>query len=293
MSLINFIKLLRPNQWYKNLLVFLAIFFSGNFLNLENIYLVFLGFISLIAISSANYIINDLVDIRKDKLHPEKFLRPLASGKVKIWQAVVLGIVLIGVSLFIASKLHPYFLYSVLFLFGFTQLYSFLLKKEAFADVLAISINFVVRASAGAFILKVLISPWLILVVFFLALFLTLGKRKSDLVYLGESAEKHKPSLKNYSKETIDFLMIISTSALVITYSLYCTLGRNPLMLLTLPIALYALLRYIGLVYSGSEIGRQPHKVFKDYRMVIAIILWIAVSALVLYSPITLEQLLP
>ena len=293
MSLTDFIKLLRPNQWYKNLLVFLAIFFSGNFLNLESLYLVFLGFISLIAISSANYIINDIVDIRKDRSHPEKSLRPLASGKVKIWQAVIIGIALIAVSLFIASNLHPYFLYSVLFLFGFTQLYSFFLKKEAFADVIAISINFIVRASAGAFIINVLISPWLILVVFFLALFLTLGKRKSDLVYLGENASEHKPSLKNYSKEIIDFLMIISTSALVITYSLYCTLGKNPLMLFTLPIAIYALFRYISLVYSGSEIGRQPHKVFKDLRMVIAIILWIAVSAAVLYSSVTLSHLLP
>jgi 4-hydroxybenzoate polyprenyltransferase len=167
------------------------------------------------------------------------------------------------------------------------------LKKEAFADVISIAINFIVRASAGAFIIGVLISPWLILVVFFLALFLTLGKRKSDLIYLGEYAGQHKPSLKNYSREIIDFLMIISTSALVITYSLYCTLGRNPLMLFTLPITLYALFRYTSLVYSGSEIGRQPHKVFKDWRIVFAILLWIAVSALVLYSSITLEQLLP
>ena len=288
-----YIRLLRPHQWYKNILIFLVIFFSGNIADINLLVLTILGFVSLIMISSVNYIINDIIDIKKDRHHPEKSLRPLASGKIRIWQASIIAAVLLIGSLLIAYSLAPYFLYSVIFLFAFTQLYSFYLKKEAVADVLAISINFIVRASAGAFIIGAYISPWLILVIFFLALFLTLGKRKSDLIYLGKNAANHKYSLKYYSREIIDFLMIISTSAVVITYSLYCMLGRDALMLFTLPFVLYALFRYISLVYSGSKVGRHPHKIFKDKRMLIAGIIWLVITCFVLYSGLTLAQLLP
>ena len=288
-----FIKLLRPHQWYKNLVIFLVIVFSGNLFDINLLLLTILGFISLVMISSVNYIINDIIDIKKDKHHPEKCLRPLASGKVKIWQVSIIAFVLFLGSILIASKLSDFFLYSVLFLFVFTQIYSLLLKNEAFADVLSISVNFIVRASAGAFIIKAYISPWLILVVFFLSLFLTLGKRKSDLIFLKENAANHKASLKNYSKQIIDILMTISFSSVIITYALYCIIGRTYLMLLTLPFVLYGLFRYLSLVYSGSAIGRHPHKVFKDIRMIIAIIIWLIITIFVIYLNINLLQILP
>lgn len=289
----NYFNLLRPYQWYKNLVVFTAIIFSANLFNPALLLMTVFGFLSLIMISSVNYIINDLVDIKKDRFHPEKFKRPLASGKVKIWQALTIAAVLFSGSVIIAYHLSDFFLYSVLFLFAFTQLYSFFLKNEAFADIIAISINFIIRASAGAFIIGVYVSPWLILVIFFLSLFLTLGKRKSDLIYLGKNAENHKSSLKYYSEEIINPLTMISTTSLIITYSLYCILGTSQLMLLTLPIVLYALFRYLSLVYSGSKIGRHPHKVFKDLRILVSIILWLAITSFSMYSGITLQQLLP
>lgn len=289
----DYFNLLRPYQWYKNLLIFLVIVFSGNLFDINLLLLTILGFVSLIMISSVNYIINDIIDIKKDKYHPEKALRPLASGKIRIWQAVIIASILFIGSILIAYLLADFFLYSILFLFGFTQLYSFVLKKEAYADVLAISINFIVRASVGAFIIGVYISPWLILVIFFLALFLTLGKRKSDLIFLKEKAVNHKQSLKHYSKEIIDMLMMISTSGVVITYSLYCIFGGHNLMLLTLPFVLYALFRYNYLVYSGSKIGRHPHKIFKDVRIMITILIWLIITAFALYSGLTLLQILP
>ena len=289
----DYFNLLRPYQWYKNLVIFIVIIFSGNLFDINFLFLTIIGFISLAMISSVNYILNDFIDIKKDKYHPEKSLRPLASGKVKIWQALVIAAVLFIGSLLLAYQLSDYFLYSILFLFGFTQLYSLFLKNEAFADIIAISINFIVRASIGAFIIGAYISPWLILVIFFLSLFLTLGKRKSDLIYLGENAVNHKQSLKHYSKELIDIMTLISTSAVIITYSLYCILGRNALMIFTLPFVLYALFRYLNLVYSGSKIGRHPHKIFKDLRMIVAGILWFIITAFVIYSGLTFSQILP
>jgi len=181
----------------------------------------------------------------------------------------------------LAFSLNIIFLYLILLLFLLSQIYTLWLKKEVIADVLLISINFVIRSLAGAFVIinqnkpYIWISPWLLLCPFFLALFLSIGKRHADLKFLGKKASKHNTTLNTYSLEITKPLMIISTTLLIICYSLYTILSINQL-LITMPFAIYAVFRYSYLVQQGSIIGRQPQKAFTDIRLVIASIMWIA-----------------
>lgn len=285
MTLTDYIKLARPQQWYKNLMVFLPIFFVGQFFNAELLKQTIIAFVSLCLVSSSNYVLNDIIDLEKDKAHPEKKNRPLAAGKIKKWQAILEIMLLLFFGLWIASKLGTYFLATAIFLFVFTQVYSVFLKKEIFADLLAIAINFVTRAIAGTFAINVKISPWLVLCPFFLSLYLSAGKRQGDLIFLGEEAKQHKETLKYYTKEITQSLLIISTNLLIMSYSLYSFLSEHKNLLATLPFALYAILRYFYLIQTGSEIARHPEKVFKDFRMDAAMLLWGIVTLGLIYLP--------
>ncbi len=277
------IKLLRPQQWYKNLLVFLPLFFAQQFTNIDNIVLVVLGFVSLCLISSTNYIINDLVDIKNDRVHPEKRKRPIASGKVGKGLAIFLAFALGIVSLVLAYNLGILFFGAVIFLFLFTQLYSFVLKHEVFADIIAISINFVVRASSGAFIIGVSVSNWLVVGVFFLALFLASGKRHADLMLLKKGAVKHKKTLKYYTKEITNSLIIVSTAVLIFMYALYTFLSHHNNLIFTIPFALYSIFRYYMLIQQGHIIARKPHYGITDPKLLLSSLIWAILTGFLLY----------
>lgn len=266
------LKLLRINQYYKNLVIFLAVFFSGNLLNTPMIFSTFLGFISLCLISSTNYIINDIVDIEKDKQHPEKRLRPIASGKIKIYQAIILAVLLFLFAVTLASHISLNFLFAVFFLFIFTAVYTFILKKIPFLDIFAIAINFVARAIGGALIINVWISPFLILCPFFLSLFLSTGKRYSDMLFLKKKIL--------YPKKTLKILIYAAFTSLILSFIIYCILV-NPYLLLTLPIAAYALFEYLKLILSASKIARHPELIFTNLKL-IAIILIFSILTLVI-----------
>lgn len=282
MRFTEYLKLMRIPQWYKNLVILLPLFFVGDLFQIGFLKLIVFGFFGLCFISSANYALNDIVDIAKDMVHPEKKLRPLASGKISILEAVLLIVLLLAVGLYIGYCLNTLFLLCLVFLFLFTVFYSLALKKEVVADVIAIAINFVVRAISGAFIINVNISPWLILCPFFLALFLAVGKRFADFKYMKENAHHHKVVLKYYTPEMTNALMIISTACLIVSYALY-SLSRNSLMLITLPFAIYAVFRYYHLITSGSKIARHPEMVYTDWRLLASIMLWVAILGAIFY----------
>jgi len=282
MRIIEYIKLIRVHQWYKNLWIFLSVFFVGELFSIKILEHAFIGFIALCLVSSANYIINDIIDIKSDRLHPEKRHRPLASGKVSILEATIIGVIALGASIIIALNQNTYFLLSVIMLFFLTLIYSLGLKEEPVLDVILIAINFVIRVVSGALLLSIYISPWLIIVPFFLALLLAVGKRGADLKLLKEGATAHKKVLQHYEEQTINGLMIISTTCLIIAYSLYA-FSRTYLLLLTIPFAIYTVFRYYMLANQGSEIARDPGKIYKDYRLVIFVVLWIISTFIILY----------
>lgn len=282
MRLLAYVKLIRVYQWYKNLVVFLPLVFAGMLFVEGLCSKVLIGFFALCAVSSANYVINDLIDRKRDCTHPEKRQRPLASGVVSAGEAVLLAAVLLGVALLLAYPLSFLFFLTILFLFFFTLVYTLLLKHEPIADVVAIAINFVVRAIAGALIIKVLVSPWLVLCPFFLALVLVVGKRHAELQFMKKRAGKYKEVLRFYSPELIRALMIVSITSLVLSYSLY-SFSRTSLMLLTVPFAVYGIFRYFYLVQTGSVIARHPERIYKDVPSVIVGVLWALLVFLIFY----------
>ena len=285
----DIIKLIRVKQWYKNLIIFLPLVFSENLFDVRFLLFTVIGFISLCAVSSSYYIINDIIDKEKDKKHPEKRDRPIASGKINVWQAIILAIISFVIATVLAINLSLYFTYFVLALFALTMLYSFFLKNEPFLDILIIAINFVIRAVSGAFVFLIDnkpyadVSPWLILCPFFLSLFLSVGKRESDLMFLGEEAASHRKVLNVYNKDLTRALMLIATTLLIMTYSLYVFFSDFKILLLTLPVALYIIFRYFYLIESGSKIARHTELIYKDKRIIIAIVIMIIIAYFAIY----------
>lgn len=268
----NLFKLIRPFQWYKNLVVFLALVFSGNIFNIPALTNSIIAFVALCAISSASYILNDIVDKHRDRLNPEKKNRPIASGKISENVALLLVMLLCMTGFGLSLLLPIPFLYTILTFFSLSQIYTVWLKHEAYADVLSISINFVLRAVAGALAINVLVSSWLITGVFFLALYLALSKRRGELNYLKN--KNHRPVLEQYTINTATILSIVTIACLIFSYSLYVFFGSNQGLFLTFPLMLYAIFRYESLVSQHHEIARHPHKVFKDKRLLLTIFLW-------------------
>ena len=283
MALQEYLKLVRIKQWYKNLVIFLPLFFSGHLLDLWDLKFTIGGLICLCLASSANYIINDLVDFKKDQLHPEKKIRPLAAGLVRKSSAFFLALILFAISLGGGYYLNLYFFYSLAGLVVLTQIYTFFLKNIIFADILTIATLFVIRAISGAFLIEVKISPWLILCPFFLSLFLSIGKRHSDLLLLKDKAAETRKVLQYYTLELTNSLMIISTTLLIISYALYSFLSEHTNLLYTLPFALFVIFRFFSLINKGSEIARHPEKVIRDKAMIIGIVLWVIITIVVIY----------
>lgn len=267
------IRLLRPQQWFKNVFVFLPLIYSGNALTVTLWPAAILTFIAFCALSSATYVINDLRDRHADRINPEKKHRPLASGKISLQTAILLATSTTLLGLALAVFLPPGTLACALAYFVFSQLYTLWIKHEPFADVILLSANFVLRAIAGAFAIGVFVSPWLITCVFFLALFLFLGKRHGELLYLRTRASAHRKTLATYTPAIISSLSTIATAALVISYTAYALFGRAEFAL-TLPFALYTIFRYHHFIASGNIIARHPERVFLDKKMVFAMLLW-------------------
>lgn len=283
LKIINIIKLLRPHQWYKNIVIFAALFFVGDLFNIGQLKLTILGFISLCLISSTNYIINDIIDCKSDRKHPEKKNRPIASGIVKKWEAIIVAIITFSFAMYNAFYLADGFFYIIIALFVMTQLYSLFLRNEPFLDIILIGINFVLRAISGTFLINTEISPWLIICAFFLALFLGFGKRIADLKILGSKAKEHKIVFKYYTEELLKSIVISIIAIIITTYSLYTFFKEGHELILTLPIVVYALFRYLYLINSGSIIARHPDKAFKDIRLILSMLLWGIIVFISLY----------
>ncbi len=266
-------ELLRIRQWYKNLLIFLPAIFARELL--QYLPQLILGFFSLCLISSANYIINDIFDREKDKHHSEKSKRTIASGKISTGTAIAAAGILFIISISVGYYINKIFLLALLGLFTLSFIYTIFLKNEIFLDILIISINFVIRTLAGFFVIDTPFSPWLILCPFFLAMFLAVGKRDAEIRFLGGKAEKHRKNLRLYSRELMDSFLIISTTLLITAYTFFSILSSYKNLVFTLPIVIYAIMRYYHLIMSSSIIARKPEMSFLDVRITASIVLWL------------------
>ncbi len=285
-KLISILRLLRVKQYYKNLLIFIAAFFGEMILNASLWFILLLGFILACCTSSINYIANDIIDIEKDKSHPEKIKkRPLASGDISKDFAFFLLLILIFFVILCLIFLIPnlFFGLALLSILIVGQLYNFIFKKYAFVDIISLSILYIIRAIAGCFLIEIFISPWLFLAIFLVALFLVICKRNADLILMGEEeASKHKNVYDQYSIKLLEQFHILVASSLFMTYSLYIILGPFNLLnveniklhqyfsVFTIPVALYLILKYMYLLRANPKIARNPSRAFIDKGIIIS-----------------------
>ena len=276
---------IRPKQWYKNLVIFVVIVFSINLFNLDMWFDIIAAFVIFCMLSGSEYIINDILDIEKDRKHPRKSKRPIASGKLRVSNALSFAMLLVIVALVGAYLITIKFLIISIAYFLLMLSYSLFLKRIIIVDILVISIGFVIRAVAGGLAINVFISPWLIICAFLLALFLALGKRRHELVLLGEKAKEHRKILEGYSIDMLNQMISITTGVLIMSYTLYTFLADNVYMMFTIPFAIYSIFRYLFLVHS-KILGGEPELLFKDKGMLISMGLWAILVFAILYGTI-------
>jgi len=275
--------LIRPWQWYKNLVFFIPIVFSQSLLKFELWPIMVIGFAILCLVSSVSYIINDIIDTEADKAHPEKKKRPLPSGRVSSTHAYLLAAILAFFALYLSTFTPFAFSLLALALFLSTLLYTLYLKNIPLVDIHVIAINFILRTASGAFIIGVDVSPWLVIVIFLLALFLAIGKRKSEIEKFGRKNLK-KPVFKFYTQEILNRLTDITATMLSMSYILYTSFTHNFRLMVTIPLATFLVFRYLYFIQSNSEVARKSELVFCDKQMLAGILIWIALSIVLLYT---------
>ena len=286
---------MRPRQWYKNLIMYLAFFFTIDeawspsadiAAGLGLFGVITLAFLLFSALTGAVYLVNDILDAESDRLHPRKRHRPVASGRLPVTAAWAFAAVLAVIGLGGAFALEPVFgVISGVYVLA-NVAYSLALKHIVLVDVFVISGGMVLRAVAGAAIMQVPISPWLYLCTALAALLLALIKRRSQLVAAGEDAASQRPSLSRYTVESLDRLIVITATASLIGYSLYTftapNLPDNDAMMLTIPFVAFGLFRYI-MLSGNADAGENPEDLLMgDKPLIATALLWLGSAAVIL-----------
>ncbi len=286
--LIGLIKSMRPRQWAKNIFVFVALFFDRKVTDPESVLRTLGAFVLLCFMSSAVYLMNDLVDIEKDRQHPIKKERPLPAGQLSPTVAAITSVIL-AVGSLAAGFALSFELGLILLAYLIIQIsYTFYFKNVVLIDVMLVTAGFILRIAAGVVVIDVeRFSPWLYVFGGFLALFMILGKRRHELVLLGATAGDHRTILDEYNLDLIDRLLGIVTTSAVVSYSLYTFLSEglpeNHVMMLTIPFVVYAIFRYMYLIHVRHE-GGAPEEIFlRDRPLQVAMFLWAVVVFGALY----------
>ena len=280
---------MRPEQWIKNFFVFTALLFSKNLLNLSKDIDALVGFIIFCMITGYAYMINDLVDLEKDKLHPTKSQRPIASGRLNKTTAIKITTIICLVSLSFAFYINSFFGIIVLTYFLLNIGYSIYLKNIVIIDVVTIASGFVLRVLGGAVIISVTSSQWLVLCTILLSLFLGFSKRRHELILLEDNATGHRKVLEHYSPYFLDQMISVVTASTLICYALY-TMSKDTIeklgtskLIYTIPFVLYGIFRYLYLVHQKEKGGSPTEVVFTDKPMIINISLWVIASVMFIY----------
>jgi 4-hydroxybenzoate polyprenyltransferase len=279
---------MRPRQWPKNGLVFIPLAFTLNLQDPTLLWRSFATFVCFCALSSAGYLLNDVVDIEADRAHPTKRMRPIASGQVPVAVAFVLGVALVIFGL-VGTFMLSFLLGLLALTYALlTAVYSMTLKHIVLLDIFGIAAGFVLRAAAGAVAIDVPISPWLYIATLLGALLIALGKRRTELETLGvEAAVGHRRNLQSYSLEFIDQLILIISGAALMTYALYTfsaeNLPRNHSMMLTIPVVMYGLFRYLFLIREGDVGGTPEELLFRDRPLLLSVVVWALLAVTMLY----------
>jgi len=267
--------LIRPKQWVKNLFVLVPLIFSKAFMNSGSVIKSLSVALCFIAVSSSVYILNDIIDYKRDRHHEKKRTRPIASGKIAKRNAAGFMLVFMAAGIIPAYFIHPYVVLCLTAYIVLNILYSVVLKKIAILDIMIIAIGFVLRVISGAVGIQVYISSWVLLCAFFISLCIAAGKRKSEKAVLMENSTLHRKALENYTDKFLNGVIEISVTGTAITYSLYTILEyETQLPMITILFVVFGLLRYMQLIFEEKE-GRLPEEIIlSDKPLLLSILLF-------------------
>lgn len=302
----SFIRVARPLHWTKNFALFAALIFTGNLYTKVFLDKVILAFIAFCLATSATYIFNDIWDLKRDRLHPHKKFRPIASGELPISVALAEAVILAIASIYLAAKLNPLFLFSVVGYLIMQMLYSSILKNLAIIDIMVIAAGFILRVYAGAFVIDAHLSVWFLLCVISIALFLASGKRRAELGVISGSPGETRQSLTKYSKGLLDSYVTMFGNAAWLSWALFTffespqatvpvwlflaeisrTTTINKLLMITIPVAIFGIMRYESLVFENKT--EAPEKLLlTDIPLIASVAVWIGLVIWILYSGIS------
>jgi decaprenyl-phosphate phosphoribosyltransferase len=285
------LKLLRLNNWVKNLFILFPVFFAGKILSLQYLEIknLVITFISFCFSSSLIYIINDLKDVEKDRLHPKKSKRPIASGKVSVIQAIVLMCILSGLIVATFAFMPIQIIYFVVAYIVMNIFYCFGLKNFAIVDVTSISLGFVFRIMAGGIAANTLTTHWIIILIFLLMFSIALAKRRDDLILSETNKEVYRKSQYGYNIPFIDTAKTISFTVTLVAYITYSVsndvmerLGSQYVYITSLPVFL-GIIRYIQLAIVHKKTGSPVDLLLKDRFLIACILLWLLIFIAIIY----------
>lgn len=284
------IKSMRPNQWTKNVVIFAAVIFDRqlSFHYFTPLLRTLAGFVIFCLLSGVVYLVNDIADLKADQQHPRKRMRPIASGQLSIRTAGFSAALLTLIALPVAYWLSPNFALVSLAYLLLNLAYSKWLKHLFLIDVLSIALGFVLRVGSGVTLIDVTrFSPWLYVVTTLASLFLGFGKRRAELAMLTEEANTHRKVLDGYSIPLLDQYIGISAAMTIIAYSLYTfsavNLPPNHAMMLTIPFALYGIMRLLAIIQTSQDAGSPEDILLKDHPLQLTILLWGLTVLLIFY----------
>lgn len=281
LKLKDYIHLLRPKQWVKNLMLFFPPFLGGTLFDIQALKVGLIPFLSFCLASSSSYVFNDILDSQRDAIHPIKRHRPLPSGAITPLSCCVLGLLLGGIAISLAWQISLPFFVILLGYICNSLVYTTKFKNMPLFDLFSISAGFLLRLLAGGLAFGVAISDWLFLSVFLLALFLSIGKRLGEKIALGATAGEHRESLVSYSETYLQGSMFMTGAVVLVTYTMY-VISRHAL-IYTVPLCAFGLMRYVLRIESGKT-GDPTESLLRDGPLFAVSLLWVVMVGWGIYG---------
>ncbi|KAA2238515.1 decaprenyl-phosphate phosphoribosyltransferase [Chitinophaga agrisoli] len=287
----QYLKLLRPHHWVKNLFLFIPLFFAGELFYLSTIETLLAAFLAFSLVASSIYIINDYKDIEADRKHPVKCKRPLASGAVSPAAALVFFVICLVIGIGLAWYVRPKFLFVVSIYFVLNLFYSLGLKNISILDIIILSMGFVLRIKAGGIASNTAVSSWLMVMVFLLALFMAVAKRRDDVLIKEASGTEMRKASKGYNMDFMNVMLALLSAVIIVCYLMYTldptTIGRfgTHRLYYTTLFVIAGLLRYLQITYVENNTGSPTKILYKDRFIQLTIALWILSFYVIIYLP--------
>jgi 4-hydroxybenzoate polyprenyltransferase len=287
----KYIKLLRPKHWIKNLFLFIPLFFAGQLFHLDKVTEVLIGFVAFSLIASSIYILNDYRDIEADRQHPVKCKRPLAAGQISKTAALVLFVFCVAAGFGIGFLVKEKFVFVLGIYFVLNLLYCLGLKNISILDIIILSIGFVLRVKAGGVAAGVAMSEWLTIMIFLLAIFMAIAKRRDDILIKLDSGKDMRKASKGYNMDFLNVMLALVSAVIIVAYLMYTIAPETQLrfhtyrLYYTTLFVIGGLLRYLQITYVENNTGSPTKILYKDRFIQLTILLWVLSFYVIIYLP--------